>query len=124
MLYRRGAGERGSRKRQTPARMPPRLLAHLRRWHGMGGVNIVSYQGGGIGDVRTAFALAVERAGLEGVTPHTLKHTAITWAMQRGATIWDAASYFGTSAETIERVYGHHHPDHQKSATRAAGGRN
>ena len=53
------------------------------------------------------------------ITPHILKHTSITWAMQRGATIWDAAGYFSTSAETIERVYGHHSPRHQETAVNA-----
>ncbi len=53
------------------------------------------------------------------MTPHTLKHTAITWALQRGATMWDVAGYFGTSIETIERVYAHHAPDHMKSAVDA-----
>jgi len=40
---------------------------------------------------------------LSGVTPDTLKHTAITWAMQKGATPWDAASLFLTSIEAIKR---------------------
>lgn len=57
--------------------------------------------------------------GRKRITPHVLKHTAITWALQRGATIWDAAGYFDTSPETIERVYGHHSPDHQASAVAA-----
>ncbi len=52
-------------------------------------------------------------------TPHTLKHTAITWALQRGATTWDAAGYFSTSVQTIERTYGHHSPHHQASAVDA-----
>jgi integrase len=61
----------------------------------------------------------VAEAGLEDVTPHTLKHTAITWALQNGASIWDAAGFFATSAETIQKVYGHHAPDYQESALRA-----
>jgi len=42
------------------------------------------------------------------LTPHILKHTAITWAMQNSSTIEDAASFFSTSTDTIERVYWHH----------------
>jgi integrase len=56
---------------------------------------------------------------LSDVLPHTLKHTAITWALQRGATIWDFAGMFSTSAETVQRVHGHHSPDWQKSAVDA-----
>lgn len=58
-------------------------------------------------------------SGAKYVTPHVLRHTAITWAMQNSARIWEAASYFGTSAATIEKVYGHHHPSHQESAVNA-----
>lgn len=72
-----------------------------------------------VGDVKRAFSKAVGDAGLEGVTPHTLKHTAITWALQGGASIWDCAGFFSTSAETIERTYGHHATDYQESALKA-----
>jgi integrase len=58
-------------------------------------------------------------SGRKPITPHVLKHTAITWALQKGATIWDAAGYFDTSTATIEKVYGHHSPDHQSSAVEA-----
>lgn len=53
------------------------------------------------------------------MTPHTLRHTAITWAMQNGAQKWDVAGYFGVSMETLERTYGHHHPDYQATAVEA-----
>src|SRR5215467_14919664 len=33
VFYRRAAGARETKKRQPPVRLPPRLLAHLRRWH-------------------------------------------------------------------------------------------
>lgn len=35
------------------------------------------------------------------------------------ASIWDTAGYFSTSAETIERTYGHHSPNHQATAVKA-----
>ncbi|MEL6235707.1 MAG: site-specific integrase, partial [Pseudomonadota bacterium] len=66
--------------------------------------------------IRKGFARAVERAGLEGVTPHILKHTAVTWAMQRGMPIERAAEYFSTSPEVLRRVYQAHHPEFTASA--------
>jgi hypothetical protein len=36
--------------------------------------------------------------------------------MQQGTDMWKAASYLGMSVETLQRVYGHHHPDFQKDA--------
>lgn len=53
------------------------------------------------------------------VTPHTLRHTAATWLMQRGVPIWQAAGFLGMSAEVLEKTYGHHHPDYLKDAADA-----
>lgn len=53
------------------------------------------------------------------VTPHILRHTAITWAIQNGASIEDAAAYFSISVDTIERVYWRHSPYFQQSAVEA-----
>jgi hypothetical protein len=39
--------------------------------------------------------------------------------LQKGASIWDAAGYFGTSPQTIEKTYGHHSPNHQQAARAA-----
>jgi hypothetical protein len=44
--------------------------------------------------------------------------------MQRGVSIWQAAGYLGMSAEMLDRVYGHHSPDHLKSAANAITGKN
>jgi hypothetical protein len=39
--------------------------------------------------------------------------------MQAGVSPWEAAGYLGMSAETLERVYGHHSPHFQEGASRA-----
>lgn len=119
VLYRRGEGQRETKKRRPPARLPRTLLAHLRRWKAEGGRYVVEYRETRIGNIQNGFELARAEAGLPDVTPHTLKHTAITWALQGGAKAWDAASFFGTSMQTIEKVYGHHSPDHQATAKEA-----
>ena len=119
IMFRRGDHERSTNKRRTPARIPRQLAAHLRRWRSEGCQWAVEFEGARIADVKRSFARIASDAGLSGVTPHTLKHTAITWALQNGASVWDAAGYFSTSAETIQRVYGHHSPAHQESALRA-----
>ena len=119
VMYRASADEAQTNKRKTPARIPRQLSAHLKRWKAAGCVWAVEYQGGVVLDVKRGFNAAVKRAGLKGVTPHTLKHTAITWALQNGSDLWDAAGFFSTSPETIQRVYGHHSPHHQESAVKA-----
>ncbi len=119
IMFRRSEAERQTKKRRTPARIPRQLAAHLRRWRANGAMWAVEYQGARVGDVKRAFAKAVAESGVSPCSPHTLKHTAITWALQNGASTWDAAGFFATSAETIEKVYGHHSPEHQASALRA-----
>jgi integrase len=57
------------------------------------------------------------------VVPHTLRHTAATWLMQRGVPAWEAAGYLGMSTEMIERVYGHHSPEHLRKAAEAITGK-
>lgn len=116
VMYRRGAGERITNKRRKPVRLPRRLLAHVERWQRMGMRWAVEDRGARVGDIKKGFAGAVARAGLDGVTPHTLKHTAITWCIQRGMSDHDAADYFDTSVETVRRTYYHHSPFYQDGA--------
>jgi len=98
-----------------------RLLAHLRRWHGLSICKryAVEWLGEPVGGVDKAFRNVVRDAGLgEDVTPHTLRHTAATWLMQGGTDLWIAAGFLGMSVETLERTYGHHHPDFQAQAAK------
>ncbi len=126
VLYRRRNGRAETNKRQPPARLPPRLLAHMRRWAQDRGDNTISrqfvieYRGKQVVEINKGFSAAVALAGLgPEVTPHVLRHTAATWLMQGGADLWDAAGFLGMSVAMLERVYGHHHPDHQSSAVEA-----
>lgn len=131
VIYRKPEEKVETKKRQRPARLPQRYLAHLARQAAAGRRFVVEdYKGRRVKDIksgwRRAVGLAEELAAKKGihldlsdVVPHTLKHTAITWALQRGANIWDVAGMFSTSVETVQRVYGHHSPDWQKSAVDA-----
>jgi len=122
IYYRLAIGRRATNKRQSPAPIPPRLLTHMRRWVRRGIItsHFVEWQGAPVKSVKTGFKHAVAIAGLWGrVTPHTLRHTAATWLMQRGVPIWQAAGYLGMSAQMIERTYGHHHPDYMRGAAQA-----
>jgi integrase len=126
IFYRLADGKRQTNKRQPPVPLPPRLLAHMRRWKDRGLItrHFVEYNGEAVESVKTAFKRAVKLAELPGkVSPHTLRHTAATWLMQAGADRWQAAGYLGMSVEMLDRVYGHHHPDHLQDAVRAIGKR-
>ena len=69
--------------------------------------------------MKRSFKTAARKAGIEGLRIHDLKHTAITWLLQQGISVWDVATFTGTSAETVQRVYGHHSPDYLQHVANA-----
>jgi integrase len=119
------AGRRRTNKRRGVVPIPPRLLSHLKRaWRrGTDMGYVLHIDGKRIGDIKKGFAAACKRAGLTGVTPHTLRHTAATWLMQAGTDLWVAAGFLSMSIETLQRVYGHHHPDYLQQAAENIGRR-
>jgi integrase len=122
IFYRKQIGKRATKKRQTPAPVPPRLLAHMRRWARRKLIAdcFVEFNGKPVASVKKGFRSGVRLAGLPGrVTPHTLRHTAATWLMQRGVPVWEAAGFLGMSAEVLLATYGHHHPDFLHGAANA-----
>jgi integrase len=119
IFYRLAEGAQRTNKRQPPVPIPPRLLAHMRRWKQKKLIarHFVEFNGEGVVSVKTGFKRAVKLAGLTGkVSPHTLRHTAATWLMQTGTDPWQAAGFLGMSVEVLLNTYGHHHPDHMKEA--------
>lgn len=105
-------------KRRGRIRMPRQLAGHLSRWSPRHAIetHVVNYNGAPVACVKKGLARAAARADLEGVTPHVLKHTAVTWAVKNGLGIEDAAEYFATSPETIRNHYWHHSPHHHERA--------
>ena len=125
VLHRRGRGERETKKRRPPARIHQRLLPFLRRWAkadlAKGIATVVHFQGVPIKKLKRSWAGTRTTAGLgPDVVPHTLRHTAATWLMQAGIDAFEASGFLGMSADTLERVYGHHHPDFQSQAAQSS----
>lgn len=112
------------RKRAPKVKLGRRILAHLRRWKRLDGdTKIVCHftspwhpGARQVEDPHGAWRKIVEASGLQGITRHTLRHTRATWMMQKGVPIWEAAGFLGMTVKTLERVYGHHSPDHQENA--------
>jgi integrase len=114
---RKAQDKRATKKRQTTIPLPKPLLAHMRRWRRNGQVFAVEFNGRPVDRIDKAFRQLVKDCDLgPDVVPHTFRHTAITWGMQRGMDPWDASGYFGLSMQTLLEVYGHHHPDHLRDA--------
>ena len=121
VLYRRAEGAAETKKRTPTVPIPPRLLAHLRRWQRLGGRFVIECDGQRVASVKTAWRTTLREAGIDHCRIHDLRHTAITWAMHAGMSRWDAAGFFGVSMETLERVYAHHDEEHLAAAAAVMG---
>lgn len=119
IFYRAWSGEFvPSNKGADPVRIPKRLLWHMKRWKKNGARYLIEYQGKSGGCASAFFRLLREtltEAEIEAMdlNRHALKHTCATWLMMAGEPMGKIAGYLSTSEKTIEKHYGHHHPDHQ-----------
>jgi integrase len=105
-----------TKKRNPPIPLPPRLLAHLRRWERGGARYVVEYSGKAVSRVDKVLKGAARDVGIGYVTPHVLRHTAATWQMQAGTDLFEAGRYLGMSVHTLTKVYAHHRPEHLTGA--------
>jgi len=60
-----------------------------------------------------------ERVDPTVVAPHWHRHIAATWLMEANVPIARAAQYLSMTPRALERVYGHHRPDHQSDVSAA-----
>ena len=75
---------------------------------------VISYRGKPVKDIKKGFAAVVEDAGIKNkVTPHTLKHTVITWMVQSGIKLTTISELTNTSEKILRSVYSHHRPDYE-----------
>ena len=124
IMHRRAPGTaEDAKKRTPPIRIGQELLAHLRAWHeddGPARRYVVHWNGKKLADIKDAWRSAVAKAGLDAqVIRHTLRHSRATRLMRMGKDPWAISGHLGMSLETLERVYGHHHPDFQKDVADA-----
>jgi integrase len=121
-------GKKETNKRQPTVDLPPRLLAHIRRWQrlGISTKAVVEYRGEPVLRVSNGWDGVVEKAGLateipqEKVIPHTLRHTAISWYLRSGVPIDQVSDYCGVSIQIIRKHYGHHIPGREDGIIQAS----
>lgn len=128
-------GTRRTGKRRVKGQpIPRRLLTFLRLARRRGtdlghvvhdaGARIQDIGGGWNGDPDArghgSFGSACKRAGLAGVTPHTLRHTCGTWMAQRGVPLHMIGGWLAHTDSRTTELYAHHHPDFMDDARRAA----
>jgi integrase len=116
-------GRERTKKQRGKVPIPPQLIPHLRRARRRGSDlgPVLHISGRPIANIKKGFAAACRRAGIKGVTPHTMRHTAATWLMQNGVKLTVASEYLAMTEATLRRVYWHHHPDYMREAAEAIG---
>lgn len=116
VIHRRGSDEARTKKRRGAVRMGRKLAAHMARICARANSHVIEYRGRPVTSMNRVWRALKLEAGMADVSPHTLKHTAITWAIVNGMSLEAAAEYFSTSVATIEATYWHHSPHYQKAA--------
>jgi integrase len=72
---------------------------------------------------RVTFALdaLAKAAGVAGVTPHVLRHTAATHMARNNVSLWKIAGVLGNTVAMVESVYAKHSPDSLREAVNSMG---
>jgi integrase len=97
--------------------IPPQLRWFLEKAHARAtSPYVLSYQGEPIKRIVKGFRAACRRAGLDEVTPHTLRHTCATWQAQAGVPLHEIGGWLGHTDPRTTMMYAHHHPDHKKAS--------
>jgi integrase len=73
-------------------------------------------------NVNAALARVARRAGVEGVHPHVLRHTAATHMARRGVSLWQISGLLGNTTEQVEKVYAKWQPGFGRDAVELIGG--
>lgn len=72
--------------------------------------------------INKALAHVARKAGLKGVTPHVMRHTAATRMARKGVPLWLIAKVLGNTVDQVEQVYAKHTPDMLVDAVNAISG--
>jgi integrase len=121
IFTRKPDNKKATSKRQPTVPVPPRLLAHMRRWKrlGIGKQSVIEFNGKPISRIRSGWDTVVKAAGLATADPkmkivrHTMRHTAITWYLTpdrrtgKAVDIETVSQYCGVSVATIRKTYRH-----------------
>lgn len=120
VLHLNPPGRRQTTKRRASVPISDRLLDVLRRAHDE---RVGPYVLDTPTNINGPLAAVASRAGLGGVHPHVLRHTAATHMARRGIPLWIIAQLLGNTLAQVESVYAKWQPDFGRDAVEAIGGR-
>lgn len=80
---------------------------------------VLEFMGHPICSVKGAFRTACRRAGLQDVTPYTLRHTGATLMAAGGVPMRQIAGMLGHTETRTTEIYAKHHPDFLSDAARS-----
>lgn len=82
--------------------------------------SVVEYAGGPVDSVKRGLATTAARAGLKGVSPHVLRHTAAVHMAEAGVRMEEIAQYLGHADVAVTRTtYARFSPNHLRAAAEA-----
>lgn len=80
---------------------------------------VIERHGRPVATIKKGFRAACDRAGISGVSPHILRHSAATWMAMDDVPMREIARLLGDEESTVERVYAKHSPSYLKRAASA-----
>lgn len=112
-------GDDPTNKRRATVPMNARLRESLKdAYDGRTCDYVIEHGSNKILSIKKGVGLAAQRAGLEKVSPHVLRHTAAVWMAESKIPMSEIAQYLGHSSTRItERVYARYSPDYLRSAS-------
>ena len=79
---------------------------------------LIEFNGMPVSSIKTAFRKTVERAGLVGVSPYTLRHTGATLLAGAGVSLWEIGGMLGHSHQRTTEIYAKHTPEYLAGAAK------
>ncbi len=99
-------GKAQNDKKAARMPIPKSLRPFLRLLRKRNKKYVIEYRGNKVGTVLKSYKAAAKRAGLDG-SPHTLRHTCISWLLQSGTPAFLVSKYIDLTLDTINRTYAH-----------------
>lgn len=79
--------------------------------------HVIEWAGKPVKSIKKGLATSAEKAGLDSVSAHVLRHTAAVWLAEAGVPMSEIAQYLGhRDSRTTERIYARFSPDYLRGA--------